>query len=136
MKHLKKAGGHIGWNVAKTTIKMKTIVRKTWMIKIIKLSLRNSDNYNLSFHDFSLLHFLLLGYHSTDLLHNLLSLNILASAMSDQRIPLFNFFIFCHIFSYYTHSFLGAILPIFCTICYPLAMCQLHFYFGKINFFF
>ena len=31
-KHLKKAGGHIGRNVVE--IKMKTIVRKTLMIKI------------------------------------------------------------------------------------------------------
>ena len=33
-KHLKKAGGHIGRNVEEITIKMKTIVRKTIMIKI------------------------------------------------------------------------------------------------------
>ncbi len=33
-KHLKKAGGHIGRNVVEITIKMKTIVRKTLMIKI------------------------------------------------------------------------------------------------------
>ena len=32
-KHLKKAGGHIGRNVVKITIKMKTIVRKPLMIK-------------------------------------------------------------------------------------------------------
>ena len=32
-KHLKKAGGHIGRNVVKITIKIKTIVRKTLMIK-------------------------------------------------------------------------------------------------------
>ena len=32
-KHLKKAGGHISQNV-EITIKMKTIVRKTLMIKI------------------------------------------------------------------------------------------------------
>ena len=32
-KHLKKAGGHIGRNVVEITIKMKTIVRKTLMIK-------------------------------------------------------------------------------------------------------
>ena len=43
-KHLKKAGGHIGRNVVELTIKMKTIVRKTIMIKIIKLRLRNLDN--------------------------------------------------------------------------------------------
>ena len=31
-KHLKKAGGHIGWNVVEITIKMKTIVQnpKWW----------------------------------------------------------------------------------------------------------
>ena len=32
-KHLKKAEGHIGWNVVEITIKMKTIVRKPLMIK-------------------------------------------------------------------------------------------------------
>ena len=44
-KHPKKAGGHIGWNVVEITIKMKTIVRNSLMIKIIKLRLRNLDNY-------------------------------------------------------------------------------------------
>ena len=44
MKHLKKAGGHIGRNVVEITIKMKTIVRKTLMININKLRLRNLDN--------------------------------------------------------------------------------------------
>ena len=34
-KHLKKAGGQISRNVAKITIKMKTIVRKPLMIKKI-----------------------------------------------------------------------------------------------------
>ena len=34
-KRLKKAGGHIGRNVVEITIKIKTIVRKTLMIKII-----------------------------------------------------------------------------------------------------
>ena len=43
-KHLKKAGGHIGRNVVEITIKMKTIVRKTLMIKINSLRLRNLDN--------------------------------------------------------------------------------------------
>ena len=43
-KHLKKAGGHIGWNVVEITIKMKTIVRKPLMMKITKLRLRNLDN--------------------------------------------------------------------------------------------
>ena len=33
-KHLKKAGGHIGRNVVEITIKMKTLVRKTLMIKM------------------------------------------------------------------------------------------------------
>ena len=33
-KHLKKAGGHLGQNVVKITIKIKTIVRKPLMIKI------------------------------------------------------------------------------------------------------
>ena len=32
-KHLKKAGGHIGRNVVEITIKMKTTVRRTLMIK-------------------------------------------------------------------------------------------------------
>ena len=32
-KHLKKAGGHISRNIVEITIKMKTIVRKTLMIK-------------------------------------------------------------------------------------------------------
>ena len=40
-KHLKKAEGHIGRNVVEIRIKMKTIVRKTLMIKINKLRLRN-----------------------------------------------------------------------------------------------
>ena len=40
-KHLKKAGGHIDQNVVEITIKMKTIVRKLFTIKIIKLRLRN-----------------------------------------------------------------------------------------------
>ena len=39
-----KAGGHIGRNVVEITIKMKTIVKKTSMIKINKLRLRNLDN--------------------------------------------------------------------------------------------
>ena len=43
-KHLKKAGGHIGRNVVEITIKMKTIVQKTLMIKINKLRLRNLNN--------------------------------------------------------------------------------------------
>ena len=42
-KHLKKAGGHIDRNVVEMTILMKTIVRKPFMIKIIKLRLRNLD---------------------------------------------------------------------------------------------
>ena len=45
-KHLKKAGGHVGRNLMEITIKMKTIVRKTLMIKINKLRLRNLDNWN------------------------------------------------------------------------------------------
>ena len=47
-KHLKMARGHIGRNVVEITIKMKTIVRKHFMIKIIKACLRNLDNYYLS----------------------------------------------------------------------------------------
>ena len=43
-KHMKKAGGHIARNVVEITIKMKTIVQKTLMIKINKLRLRNLDN--------------------------------------------------------------------------------------------
>ena len=42
--HLKKAGGPIGQNVVKITIKMKIIFRKSLMIKIIKLRLRNFEN--------------------------------------------------------------------------------------------
>ena len=37
-QHLKKAGGHIGRNVVEITIKLKTVVRKTLMIKSIKLN--------------------------------------------------------------------------------------------------
>ena len=37
-KHLKKAEGHIGRNVVEITIKMKTIVQKSIMIKMICLS--------------------------------------------------------------------------------------------------
>ena len=44
-KHLKKAGGNIGRNVVEITIKMKTIIWKPLMIKIIKLRLRNLDNF-------------------------------------------------------------------------------------------
>ena len=32
-KHLKKAGGHVDWNIVEITIKMKTIVRKPLMKK-------------------------------------------------------------------------------------------------------
>ena len=46
-KHLKKAGGHIGRNVVEIAIKMKTIVRKRLMVKIIKLHLRNLDNWEI-----------------------------------------------------------------------------------------
>ena len=42
-KHLKKARGYIGRNIVEITIKMKTIVRQTLMIKINKLHLRNLD---------------------------------------------------------------------------------------------
>ena len=42
-KHLKKAWGHIGRNVAEITIKMKTIVWKPLILKIIKFRLRNLD---------------------------------------------------------------------------------------------
>ena len=43
--HLKKSGGHICRNVVEITIKLKAIVRKPFMIKIIKLRLRNVDNF-------------------------------------------------------------------------------------------
>ena len=43
-KHLKKAGGHIGWNAMEIRMKMKTIVRKPSMMKSIKLCLWNLDN--------------------------------------------------------------------------------------------
>ena len=42
---LKKAGGHIDRNVVEITIKMKIIIRKTLIIKINKLRVRNLDNY-------------------------------------------------------------------------------------------
>ena len=45
-KLLKKARGHIGQNVVEITIKMKTVVQKTLMIKINKLRLRNLENLN------------------------------------------------------------------------------------------
>ena len=45
-KHSKKAGAHISRNVV-NIIKMKTIARKPWTMKIIKLRFRNSDNQNL-----------------------------------------------------------------------------------------
>ena len=48
-KHLKKAGGHIGQNVVEISIEIKTIVRKTLMIKINKLRLRNLDNWDIFF---------------------------------------------------------------------------------------
>ena len=41
-KHLKKAGGHIGWNVVEITIKIKTIVRKSLMIKNIPYFQQNN----------------------------------------------------------------------------------------------
>ena len=41
-KHLKKAGGRIGRNFVNIT--MKTIVRKPWMIEIVELCLRKSEN--------------------------------------------------------------------------------------------
>ena len=37
--------GHIGRNDVEITIKMKTVVRKPFRIKITKLRLRNLDNY-------------------------------------------------------------------------------------------
>ena len=40
-----KAGGHTDRNVVEITKKMKTLVWKPLMMKIIKLRLRNSDNY-------------------------------------------------------------------------------------------
>ena len=45
-KHLKKAGGHIGRNVEEITItiKMKTIVRKTLMIKKQKYNCESTIN--------------------------------------------------------------------------------------------
>ena len=44
-KHLMKARKHIGWNTMNVNIKMKTIIKKPWMIKLIKFLLRNSDNW-------------------------------------------------------------------------------------------
>ena len=43
-KQLKKAGRHIGRNFVNITIKMMTVVRNLWMIKITELRHRNSDN--------------------------------------------------------------------------------------------
>ena len=43
-KHLKKAEGQIVRNIVTITIKKKTIVRKSWLIKLNKLRLWNSDN--------------------------------------------------------------------------------------------
>ena len=43
-KHLKRAGGHIGWNVVEIT-KMKTIVRKPWMIKMFQDKIIFQDSY-------------------------------------------------------------------------------------------
>ena len=37
--HLKKAGGHIGWNIVEITIQTKTIVRKPLIIKIQRVIL-------------------------------------------------------------------------------------------------
>ena len=42
-KHLKKAGGHIGWNIVEITIKMKIIVWKPLMIKILKIMLCKTE---------------------------------------------------------------------------------------------
>ena len=41
-KHVKKAKRHIGQNIVNIT--MKTIVWKPWVMKNIKLCLKNSDN--------------------------------------------------------------------------------------------
>ena len=46
VKHRKKAGGHIGWNIVEISIKMKTIVWKLLMIKIYYLY---SSEYCLDF---------------------------------------------------------------------------------------
>ena len=45
MKHLEKAEEHIDRNVVSITIKMRSIIRIFWVIKIIKLPLRNLDTY-------------------------------------------------------------------------------------------
>ena len=42
-KYLKKAGGHIGRNVVQITMKMRTIVRITQIILIIKPHLKHSE---------------------------------------------------------------------------------------------
>ena len=42
-KHLKKAGGHIGRNVAEITIKMKTIVQKPLMMSITAVLFYKDD---------------------------------------------------------------------------------------------
>ena len=45
--HFRPEGGHIGRNVVEITIKMKTIVQKSLMVKIIKIRLRNLDYKHL-----------------------------------------------------------------------------------------
>ena len=42
-KYLKKAGGHIGRNTVQITMKMRTIVRITQIIVIIKPHLKSSE---------------------------------------------------------------------------------------------
>ena len=48
-KYLKKAGGHIGRNVEQITMKMRTIVRITQIILIIKPHLKSSEKKFESF---------------------------------------------------------------------------------------
>ena len=55
-KHLKKARGHTGRNVVEITIKMKTIVWKPLMIKIIKLRLRNLDDWYIKIQQSEICH--------------------------------------------------------------------------------
>ena len=61
-KHLKKAEGYIDRNVVKITIKMKTIVWKSLMIKIIKLRLRNLENWVKSYNYYFIVTFFILNF--------------------------------------------------------------------------
>ena len=48
-KNLKKAGGHIGWNIEEITIKIKSIVIKPLMIKIKQFYLTHRQEPSKSY---------------------------------------------------------------------------------------